>query len=1561
MQESINRNKVEADKQFAEIMQQFKALRPAPLSHHTAAVAIPHHTTQPISLNSQNSYPAFVVTSYPPFPRQPSAAYTSFSGLRFDSQGFPLPMTHAGEFSVNRNHCPPPTSTVHGSERGWQLGSDHRLRKLKMPLFDGEDVYGWVYQVERFFEVQGLITTGDRLRAAVLSLEGSALSWFRWINNREPFRSWEEVKRRLLHCFQPSQNGNLLEQFFLISQQGTAREYVTMFEKMAAQLPGLTEEVLGGVFIKGLTPELRTAVELLLPGLRVTEDFYPLELGSTDIILGVKWLRQLGEVRVNWKRLTMTFQNGDNRVTLCGEPGLHRTEASLRSLARGISVNDQGYFVTLASLNGAELPESQVNPALGTLLTEFVDIFSMPIGLPPSRDHEHAIVLKEGTEPINVRPYRYPQLQKDEIEKLVGEMIESGIIRPSTSPFSSPVLLVKKKDGSWRFCVDYRALNKSTVLDKFPIPVIDELLDELHGATIFSKLDLKSGYHQIRMRGADTHKTAFRTHEGHYEFLVMPFGLTNAPSTFQSLMNRVFRPYLRKFVLVFFDDILVYSCTVEEHREHLALVFKCLRDEKLYCNRKKCIFGQKQVEYLGHIVSSDGGYGKIARVLTDLLKKDSFKWTAKATAIFRQLQRVMTQVPVLRLPDFSKKFTIETDASGQGVGAVLMQEGRPVAYFSQVLGPRAQLKSVYERELMAIVLAVQKWRPYLLGRTFTVITDQKSLKYLLEQRTVVGEYQRWVSKLSGYELEIQYRPRRENGATDALSRRREEVELKLTSVTTVGLPDQLLQDLKKDSELEALWLSLETNTEGVEGYSSVDGEIRYRGRLVLPRTSEWIPRIFVEFHGGTMGVTRCCTSRSHRHLVSYDRGYQRLLAEVASVLMGRDRFLAELRLQYRAHKVMKSQADGKRRMLNLLWEFCIIEVAAISPVSVGSKTSKFRKLSPRIMVLLRWWQRIGHSGVSLIISIDCLEGHAEIGSNTEARFCKKCRAQFPDFHLERLRIPLKEGTVPINSRPYTHPPTQKDAIEVMVKELLDTGDKFPIPVIEELIHELQGSQYFTKLDLRFGNSAFGIGIASFETACVFGAEKVEYLGHVITRKGVVTDKSKIEAMQQWPTPTNLNYPLTQLLKKNGFHWSDTAQATFDKLKQAMTEALVLKLPDFNELFILETDASYGGIGAVLQQGGHPVAYYSKTLAPRHHTLSTYEKELLAVIQALMTVQLIVDSCQADADLQNLVKDLEANPQSHKHYTWINGQLRRKGKLVVGNNEELRQQLLQYFHSDPSGGHSGVHATIKRITGLGLCYWKKLRQQVKVFVAICKVCQTNKPDLSAYPCLLQPLPIPKLVWSQISMDFIEGLPSSNGKSAIFVVVDRLSVWNATEDACLVRNPRLGQNGSVWLSIDAVDRTLATRKSMIQLLQFHLERAQQRMKAIANAKRTDREYEVGQWVYLKLQPHRQVSVRLGNPRYYGPFQVIQRVGQVVYKLELPSSSLIHPVFHVSQLKKYKGPIPNSTAVLPQCNTEGEMISLPVCSKRRALEPQRRRQGVRRSLAVTIWTLALALGVA
>ena len=409
---------------------------------------------------------------------------------------------------------------------------------------------------------------------------------------------------------------------------------------------------------------------------------------------------------------------------------------------------------------------------LECLLDSYADVFVAPTGLPPARACDHRIHLKPSTEPVAVRPYRYPQLQKDELERQCEEMLQQGTIRNSTSPFSAPVLLVKKQDGSWRFCVDCRALNAATVKDKFPIPVVEELLDELHGAKFFTKLDLRSGYHQVRVHPNDVAKTAFRTHNGHFEFLVMSFGLSNGPSTFQALMNLVLKQFLRRCVLVFFDDILVYSATWTEHLLRLRAVLDVLRAHKLHLKKSKCSFTATSVQYLGHVISHEGvsmdvskvaavqswpqprsacglrgflglagyyrrfikDYGTLAAPLTSLLRKNAFLWTEAADAAFTALKSALSAAPVLHLPDFDREFVVDCDASGSGFGAVLHQGAGPIAFFSRPFAARHLKVAAYERELIGLAQAVRHWRPYLWGRAFVVRTDHCALKFLLDQR-----------------------------------------------------------------------------------------------------------------------------------------------------------------------------------------------------------------------------------------------------------------------------------------------------------------------------------------------------------------------------------------------------------------------------------------------------------------------------------------------------------------------------------------------------------------------------------------------------------------------------------------------------------------------------------------------------------------------------------------------------------------------------------------------------------------------------------------------------------
>ncbi|RLN36021.1 polyprotein [Panicum miliaceum] len=471
--------------------------------------------------------------------------------------------------------------------------------------------------------------------------------------------------------------------------------------------------------------------------------------------------------------------------------------------------------------------EQHIPDSMQVLLHKYAKLFDEPQGLPPHRPFDHAIPLMSGARPVNLRPYRFNPAQKDEIERQVAEMLRQGVIVINHSPFSSPMLLVGKKDGTWRLCVDYRCLNAITIKNRFPLPIIDELLDELAGTVWFTCLDMRAGYHQIRLKPGEEYKTAFRTHMGHYELKVMSYGLTGGPATFQSTMNTILAPLLRKGVLVFIDDILIYSATLEEHEKLLQQVFDILRQHQFKIKRSKCTFARKEITYLGHIVSGCGvatdpknvtavqqwpvpmnvkevrgffglagyyrkfvkGFGMLSKPLTELLKKNHpFVWSHEQQEAFEVLKVALTSAPVLALPDFKKQFVVETDASEKGIGAVLMQDGHPLAYLSRALGPKTQGLSTYEKECMAILIAVDHWRTYLQGAEFVIRTDQQSLVHLDEQRISTPWQQKALTKLMGLQFRIVYKKGLENRAADALSRLGDVGEEVLSAVS-VCLPE----------------------------------------------------------------------------------------------------------------------------------------------------------------------------------------------------------------------------------------------------------------------------------------------------------------------------------------------------------------------------------------------------------------------------------------------------------------------------------------------------------------------------------------------------------------------------------------------------------------------------------------------------------------------------------------------------------------------------------------------------------------------------------------------------
>ncbi|GJR99246.1 reverse transcriptase domain-containing protein [Tanacetum coccineum] len=571
-------------------------------------------------------------------------------------------------------------------------------------------------------------------------------------------------------------------------------------------------------------------------------DLLPIELGSFDVIVGMDWMAEhRAEVVCYEKYIRVPY--GNDMLIVQGERSGVKNESRLEVIS---SIRTQGYIdkgcqvflVQMMKKEETVASEKQIEDV--PVVRDFPEVFPEDLpGLPPTRQVEFHIELIPGAAPVARAPYRLAPAEMKELAEQLKELSDKGFIRPSSSPWGAPILFVKKKDGSFRMCIDYRELNKLTVKNRYPLPRIDDLFDQLQGSNIYSKIDLRSGYHQLRVREEDIPKTAFRTRYGHYEFQVMPFGLTNAPAVFMDLMNRVCKPYLDKFVIVFIDDILIYSRDEKEHEEHLKTILELLKKEELYAKFSKCEFWIHTVKFLGHVIDSSGihvdptkieavknwaspttpseirqflglagyyrrfieGFSKIAKPMTELTQKDrKFDWGEEQETAFQLLKQKLCAAPILALPEGSDDFVVYCDASIKGLGAVLMQRMKVIAYASRQLKIHEKNYTTHDLELGAVVFALKIWRHYLYGTKCVVFTDHKSLQHILNQKELNMRQRRWIELLSDYDYEICYHPGKANVVADALSRKERVKPLRVKAlVMTIGLdlPSRILEAQKE--------------------------------------------------------------------------------------------------------------------------------------------------------------------------------------------------------------------------------------------------------------------------------------------------------------------------------------------------------------------------------------------------------------------------------------------------------------------------------------------------------------------------------------------------------------------------------------------------------------------------------------------------------------------------------------------------------------------------------------------------------------------------------------------
>ncbi|XP_069498702.1 uncharacterized protein, partial [Ambystoma mexicanum] len=927
--------------------------------------------------------------------------------------------------------------------------------------------------------------------------------------------------------------------------------------------------------------------------------------------------------------------------------------------------------------------------------------------LPPHRRDDCAIDLIPDRPLPFGRMYILSAKEKEVLKKYLHTHIKNGLISESTSPAAASLFFIPKKDTTeLRPCIDFRGLNKITIPDKYPMPLIPDILEAVQGAKVYTKLDLRGAYHLIRIKAGDEWKTAFRTPFGHYQYRVMPFGLMNAPAVFQRFMDHIFADISLHYVIIYLDDILIFSSTWEEHVLHVKEVLTRLQQNHLFCKLEKCEFHKTTISYLGYVLAQQGiamdpdkisaitewpsprsikdiqrflgfanfyrrfipHFSLMTKPLTYLLKKDiPFVWAAETQRSFEQLKILFTQAPILQVPDQSRRFIVESDASQYALGAVLLQPDeqnieRPVAYLSKTLSPAELHYTVLEKELLAIKRAFEEWRHLLLGaqHPIEVRTDHHNLRSLQYTQTCNSRQARWAYFFSPYRIKFTFVSGNTNLKADALSRKtpQEKVPFKsepmfprTMSISVVRLFLQRLENKSKDLEI------LDSTLLSTYGLTRSQGLLFKGEKVYIPD-----PELQKE-------VLRLCHD---------------------------------------------SQAAGHRGFTNTLE---LIQRHFWWPSAIPGLTARqheFTRVFNECTGTLPWyypWNRLTP-----------LAPPAPLRRPN----CHHSKQQYLDQYLANGFI--RPSKSPASSALFFVPKKEGDlrtCIDYRALNQITVKNRYPLPLIPELLDQVKDACIYTKLDLRgayhlvrikegdewktafrtkyglFEYQVMPFGLCNAPAAfqyfmndvlrelidvcvvvyiddilvyssseeehqrhvkkvlerlrqhslfaklekCVFNATEVEFLGFILSPNGVHMDSKKVDAIIKWPSPTSVKgvqsmlgfanfyrrfipefsrivQPITALLKKNKrFEWSSEAEQAFQDLKAKFISAPVLKHPRPELPYIMETDASSLAMGAVLSQRDsvtnqlHPVAFWSRKFSPPEINYSITDKELLAIRSA----------------------------------------------------------------------------------------------------------------------------------------------------------------------------------------------------------------------------------------------------------------------------------------------------------------------------------------------------------